>query len=127
MALAKKVKKGGIHYEGKQLVVNSGVGDYVMALIPSTTGHAVNSVSITPDSYGAGDTFALLHVSTTATVGGETIAVIATSVYNLGGGVTVGFDFASLELVDSGESIRFVYTNTATIAMNVYATIECIK
>lgn len=127
MALPKRVKSNGTYYKGHQLVVSSSVGDYVLAIIPSATNHAVNSLSITPDAYGQGDNFKVSHVNTTGTIGGQEVSILAENVYNLGAGVTIGLDFASLELVQPGHSIRFIYTNTATVAMNVYVTLECIK
>jgi hypothetical protein len=63
----------------------------------------------------------------TATVGGNIVTTIATGVYNLGAGVTVALDLATLELIKPGESVRFVYNNVATKAMNVYITIETIR
>ena len=127
MAISKRVKVGGIYYEGFKADVASAAGDYLVAITPSTWGHAVNSVSITPSSFGDGDTFSLVHVDTTATAGGSTVAVIATNLWNLGGGVTINLDFASLELVKPGESIRFAYTNTASVAMTAFLTVESIK
>ena len=126
-ALPKRVKVGGIFYKGFQLVVASNVGDYPIAMVMTTAGHAYNSLSITPDSYGAGDNYAAYVMDTTATTGGKVLETLLDNVYNLGGGVTVNFDFASLQKVDPGNSIKFVYTNTATKAMNVYITAECIK
>ena len=127
MAIGKRVKVGGTFYQGFKTDIASTPGDYFVALVPSTWGHAVNGISITPRSYGDGDTFSLVHMDTTATVGGTAIAVIATNVYNLGGGVTINLDFASLELVRPGGSIRFIYTNTASIAMTTFITVESIK
>ena len=121
------MKVGGIYYEGFKADVASAAGDYLVALVPSTWGHAVNSISITPSSYGADDYFSLVHVDTTATAGGSAVAVIATNLWNLGGGVTINLDFASLELVKPGESIRFAYSNSASVAMTVFVTVESIK
>lgn len=127
MALPKRVKSGGSFYEGYKLDVATASGDYPIAIIPSNTSFAVNGVSITPSSTGDGDYFSLLHVNTTATVGGGTVAILATNVYNIGGGVSIMLDFASLELVKPGESLRFVYHNTASQPMMVYVTVESIK
>ncbi len=127
MAIAKRVKVGGSYYKGHKLVVSSSVGDYVLSIIPSTTGCAVNGLSITPASYGAGDYFGVYHVDNTATAGGTTISILAENVYNIGGGITIMLDFASLELLNVGESLRFIYTNTATVATEVVVTSEVIK
>jgi len=127
MALAKRVKVGGSLYKGYSLVVSSAVGDYVLAIIPTTKDFAMNGITVTPDSYGAGDYFGLLHMGTVATAGGTPITTLAETVYNLGAGVTIMFDFASLELVKPGESVRFVYHNVATKAMNVYVSVETVR
>lgn len=127
MALPKRVKVGGVYYKGYKLVVSSATGDYVMAVLPTTSGHAVNSFAITPDTYGAGDNFTIQHVSTTATSGGDVLATLVDGVYNLGAGITVSFDFAAMELVDPGHSIRFIYSNVSSLATNVYITQEVIK
>jgi len=127
MALSKRVKVGGSFYKGYQLPVASATGDYLLAICPTTNNFAVNGVSVTPSSDGEGDYFSIAHVDTTATAGGNTIALLATSVYNLGGGITIGLDFATLELVNPGESLRFTYTNVATKAMTAFITVETIK
>ena len=127
MALGKRVKVGGSFYMGHKLSIASGTGDYLLAIIPTTRDFAVNGISITPSSNGDGDYFSLEHVDTTATAGGSVVALLATSVYNLGGGVTISLDFASLELIKPGESLRFTYTNVATKAMNAFVTVETIK
>ena len=127
MALPKRVKSGGSFYQGYPLFVASDTGDYLLAICPATNNFAVNGISITPSSDGEGDYFSIAHVDTTATAGGKTVALLATSVYNLGGGITIGLDFASLELVNPGESLRFTYTNVATRALTVFVTVETIK
>ena len=127
MALPKRVKVGGSHYKGHKLDVASASGDYPIAILPSNTSFAANGVSITPDSAGLNDYYGLEHVDTTATVGGNVVAVLATNVYNIGGGITVTLDFATLELVKPGESLRFTYHNTASVAMPVYVVVESIK
>ena len=127
MALPKRVKEGGIYYVGYKLDVLSASGEYPIALIPSTKAHAINAVSITPNSAGLGDTFALAHVDTTATTGGKVIKQIATSVYNVGGGITISLDFAAMQLMNLGDSLRFTYMNTASVAMPVYITVEAIR
>ncbi len=126
MALPKRVKAGGIRYYGYKLDVASAAGDYPLALIPSITGCAVNGLSITPDSAGLNDRVDVAHVTTTATTGGTVIKQIATGLYNLGGGITVSLDFASMQMLDAGDSIRLTYVNTASVAMPVYVTVEAI-
>ena len=126
-AMPKRVKEGGVYYVGYKLDVASASGQYPIALTPSTTHYAINAVSITPDSAGANDNFALAHVDTTATTGGRVIKQIATSIYNVGGGITISLDFAAMQLMSPGESLRFTYTNTASVAMPVYITVEAIR
>ena len=84
-------------------------------------------MSVTADSYGAGDKYFIYHMDTVATVGGTIIKTLAEDIYNLGGGISIMHDFATLELVAPNESIRFVYQNVATTAMSVYVTIETIR
>jgi len=127
MAIGKRVKVGGSYYKGHKLTVSSTVGDYVLAIIPSTTGCAVNGLSITPASYGSGDYFGVYHVDNTATSGGSVLQTLAENIYNIGGGISVMLDFASLELLNQGESLRFIYTNAATVATDVFVTSEVIK
>lgn len=127
MALPKRVKLGGSFYEGYKLDVASASGDYPIAILPSNTSFVANGISITPDSAGTNDYFGLDHVNTTATVGGTVIKALATSIYNIGGGITISLDFATLENVKSGESLRFTYHNTASQAMPVYITIESVR
>jgi len=124
MALPKRTKEGGIRYYGYKIDVASTPGSYPVALIPSTTNCAVNGLSVTPDSAGTYDYFDVAHVDTTATTGGKVIKQIATNVYNIGGGITVTLDFAALQMLDAGNSIRVTYVNTASIAMPVYITVE---
>ena len=66
-------------------------------------------------------------MDTTATSGGRVIKQIATNIHNRGGGITLSFDFAALQLMSTGESLRFTYVNTASVAMPVYITVEAIK
>jgi hypothetical protein len=127
MALGKKVKVGGSFYKGHRLSVASSTGEYLLAIIPTTANFAVNGLSITPTSNGDGDYFGVTHVDTTATAGGNLISILATNMYNLGGGITIGLDFATLELVKPGESLRFSYYNTATQAMTVFVSVETIQ
>lgn len=127
MALGKRVKIGGSFYKGYKLDVASATGEYLLAIVPTNADFAMNGISVTPGTNGDGDFFSIDHVSTTATSGGTLIAPLAERVYNLGGGITVSLDFASLELIKPGESVRFSYTNVATKAMTVFVTIETIK
>ena len=127
MALPKRVKTGGIYYKGHKLAVSSAPGSYVLAVIPSTTQCAVNAVSVTPDSGGTDDYFDIAVMNTTAASGGTVVKQIATGIYNRGGGISLGFDFAALQLMDIGDSLRITYVNVASIAMPVYITVEAIK
>ena len=124
MALPKRTKQGGIRYYGYKLDVSSAAANYPIALIPSSTSCAVNGVSVTPDSAGANDYFDVAHVSTTAATGGMIVKQIATGIYNLGGGITVSLDFASMQMLDAGDSIRVTYVNSASVAMSVFITVE---
>ena len=124
MALPKRTKEGGIRYYGYKLDVASTPGDYPIALVPSQTNCAVNGLSVTPDSAGANDYFDVAHVDTTGATGGKIIKQIATGVYNIGGGITISLDFAAMQMLDSGDSVRVTYVNTASVAMPVYITIE---
>lgn len=126
MAISKRVKTGGIRYKGYKLDVLSASAEYPIAIIPSTTGHGVNGLSVTPDSGAIGDYFDVTYVDTTAAIGGTIIKQIATSIYNIGGGITIQLDFAAMQIVDSGNSLRVVYANTASVAMPVYITVEAI-
>ena len=127
MALPKRVKEGGIYYKGYRLSVLSATGDYIIAINPSNTNCAVNGMSITPDSAGAGDTFAVAHYDNTATTGGRLIKQIATGIYNVGGGITISLDFAAMQMMSPGESLRLTYSQTASTAMPVYVMVEAIK
>jgi hypothetical protein len=127
MALPKRVKLGGSYYKGYALSVGAPTGDYPLAIISGTRDYVVNGISVTPDKYGAGDYFGLVHVNTTAGTGGVVLATLAENVYNLGAGVSIQLDFATLENVKKGESLRFVYTNVAGTAMSVYLTAESIR
>lgn len=127
MALPKRTKQGGIYYQGFLLSVASASGEYPVALTMTAGKCAINGISITPDSHGSLDYFDIAHMDTTGTTGGTVIKQIATGIHNRGGGISLGFDFASLQMVDAGESIRFTYVNTASVAMPVYITVEAIK
>lgn len=127
MALPKRVLNGGTLYDGKTLPVSSSVGDYVMAIRPSTTNFAVNGISITPNSSGSGDTFILQHVDTVATVGGKILFTLINSVANQGAGVTIAFDFPTIQKIETDQSLRFIYTNAATVAMEIHTITEVIR
>ena len=129
MPLPKRVKEGGIFYLGNKITVASAAGDYPIALTPTggTKAGAIVGLSVTPDSSGLFDYFDVAYVNTTGATGGKIVKQIATSVYNLGGGITISLDFAAMQLIDIGESIRVTYVNTASIAMPVYITVEAIK
>ena len=127
MALSKKVKNGGVLFVGNALVVNSAKGDYVMAIIPSLTSNAVNGIAVTPSSAGVGDTFVLNHVDTTAVSGGILVKELIKDVNNIGGNHSLNFDFATLEMVKPGESLRFIYTNASSQAMDVHTITEVIR
>lgn len=127
MPIPKRVKEGGIYYQGHKIDVLSASGNYTIAVVPSSTSCAVCAVSITPDSGGDGDYIDIAHVTTTATSGGNVVKQIATGIHNRGGKITLGFDFSAMQLMATGESLRFTYVNTASIAMPVYITVEAIK
>lgn len=120
MALPKLVKSGGSFYKGYELLVSSAPGEYVLNIVQPTTG-AVNSLSVIPDTYGAGDTFKLEHLATTT---GPLKFVLAESIYNPGANVATLFDFPAYQNVGGGESFRLTYTNTATQAVAVHVIIE---
>lgn len=120
MALQKRVKQGGSFYKGYELTVSSKAADYVVDM-KETRGAAVNSISITPDGYGAGDKFQLEHMNSGTT---KTIVLMADDIYNPGANVATMFDFPALEMMDAGDVLRFTYTNVASEAMNVHLVVE---
>ena len=120
MALPKKVKRGGSYYKGYELIVSTAAGDYTLDMT-ETSGAVANSMSIIPDAYGTGDTFTVSHLSSDTT---KTVAVIADSIYNPGANVPTLFDFPAYEQMDANEVLRLVYTNTATVALNVHVIVE---
>ncbi len=127
MAIPKRVKEGGIYYQGFKIDVLSASGQYPIAITPSTTSCAILGLSVTPDSNGSNDYFNVEYVATTGSIGGTVIKQIATNLYNIGGGVTVSLDFSAMQLIGSGESLRVTYVNTASVAMPVFITVEAIK
>lgn len=118
MALQKQVKTGGTYFKGHSLAINSASGDYTL-VITNTAGAALNGVSICPDKYGAGDTFALKHMNDVAGTG-SVVSIMAEGIYNMGANAAVALDFPSLQLINNTQSLKFIYTNTASVAMNVY-------
>lgn len=83
----------------------------------------MNSVSMTPDAYGSGDTMKLQHMNDPAGTG-NCLAILGEDIYNVGRNASVALDFPAAELVNAGESVLFTYTNTASIAMNVHILVE---
>lgn len=122
MALPKRVKVGGGYYKGYKCVVSSASAAYSTVIV-NTAGAAMNALSVTPDEYGAGDTMKIIHYND-ASGTGTILAVIAEDVYNVGKNASIMFDFPAAELVKNGESVKFTYTNTASVAMNVYLIAE---
>ena len=122
MALPKLVKVGGSYVKGYLVPISSAPGDYTL-VINNTNGIALNSLSVTPDVYGAGDTFSLHHMSD-ASGTGSVVAVLAQSVYNIGANVSVCLDFPAMQRISTDQSVKFIYNNTATKAMNVYLITE---
>ena len=122
MALSKRVKIGGAYYKGYVCVVSSTPGNYT-TVITNTSGAAINGVSITPDDYGALDTMKVEHFNDSVGTG-SCLAILAEDIHNVGANSGILLDFPSMELVNSGESIKFTYINTASVAMNVYLIAE---
>lgn len=124
MAIPKAVKVGGAYYKGYKCAVASASGDYSTVIV-QTSGIAINGISIVPDQYGAGDTMKLQHMDD-ASGTGNIVAILAEDMYNQGAYAGVNLDFTALEKVDNGECIKFIYHNTASVAMNVYLIAEFI-
>jgi len=124
MALAKRVKVGGAHYQGYAVAVASASGDYSQVIV-QTSGMAVNSISITPSAYGAGDTWNLIHYNDIAGTG-AIVAVLAQDINNMGKNASIMLDFPTAEKVDAGECLLFNYTNTASIAGTVFLVVESV-
>lgn len=123
MAIAKRVKVGGSHYKGYKLTVSAGTGSYALDMVLANSKQAViNAVTITPDTYGAGDYFKLEHLS--AASGGVLLRTLAETVYNIGAGVSIMFDLSALEDIKPDESLRLTYVNVAGTAMSVYVVVE---
>ena len=122
MALPKRTRIGGGYYRGYMCTVNAASGSYV-ALIVNTSGAAINGMSVTPDGYGSGDSMKIEHWDDVGGTG-NILAILAEDIYNQGAGSPIMFDFPAMELVNSGECIKFTYINTASVAMNVYLIAE---
>lgn len=111
---------GGAYYKGYKLTVNAGAGPYVLNMTLDTKACAANSITVIPDTYGAGDHFKLEHTNAADVV----IALLASTVYNVGKSVAWHFDFPSLELLDAEHKFKLTYTNVAGEAMTVYTCLE---
>ena len=122
MALTKRIKVGGSYYKGYKCTVGAGPGDHTLVIAPGRNG-AINSISVTPDGYGIGDTMSLKHYSD-ASATEDILAILAEDIYNAGKGATVSLDLPAAEKVNSDESLLFTYTNVAGVAMNVYIIVE---
>ena len=124
MALGKRVKVGGAYYRGYYCIVSSTPGNYT-TLITNTSGAAINGMSITPDDYGVLDKMKVEHFSD-ADGTGSCMAILAEDIHNAGANSGILLDFPAMELVNPGESIKFTYVNTASVALNVYLIAEFI-
>jgi hypothetical protein len=122
MALTKRIKVGGGYYRGYVCSVASASGNYT-TVIANTSGAAINGISITPDQYGALDKMKVEHMNDAAGTG-STLAILAEDIYNVGRNAAIMLDFPAAELVNNGESVKFTYINTASVAMNVYLIAE---
>lgn len=124
MALPKHIKVGGGYYRGYKLSVSASPGEYSQ-VINNTSGAAMNSLAITPDGYGVGDIMRVEHFNDVSATG-RVLAILAESVHNAGAHSSILLDFPAAELVNNGESIKFTYVNTASVALNVYLIAEYI-
>lgn len=123
MALPKKIKIGGGYYKGYKCAVAAGAGAY-STLITNASGAAMNSLSITPDFYGGGDTMTITHYAD-AGGAGKVLAILGEVLHNVGAHSAISLDFPAAELVDSGQSVKFTYTNSAgTASGSVYLIAE---
>jgi len=120
MALNKRVKQGGSYYKGYELVVPATGGNYVLDM-KELSSAAVNSISMTPDNYGAGDKFQLEHLNSSTT---RTLVMMAKDIYNPGANISTMFDFPALEMMDAGDVLRFTYVNAAGSAINMHLVVE---
>ena len=122
MALPKRVKSGGSYYKGYKLVVSAATGDYVLNMTESIQS-VINGITITPDTYGAGDTIKLEHLSAT----NATLQTIAETIYNPGSNTSIQLDFSALEQMEVNETLRLTYTSVAGLALNVYTILEKVR
>ena len=120
MALNKAVKVGGSLYKGYELLVTATTGDHVIAMT-ETAAASVNSISVTPDTYGSGDNFKLEHITSDSSL---TLALLAETIYNPGKNVAVMFDFPALERVDAGEIFKLTYSNVSTDSKAMHIIVE---
>jgi len=128
MAIAKRCRdEGGSFYKGYKLTVSAGTGDYVLDMIISDKGCAVNGITVTPDAAGVGDYFKLEHLDADGVAITKNEGILAETIYNMGKYVSIKFDLVSLEMFDVGHKLRLTYTNAAGVAMNVYTIVERIK
>jgi len=119
MSLSKSVKIGGSYYKGYELLVSAATGAYVLDMTLDTA-CMINSVSVTPDTYGAGDTFELRHMSSS----GQQLALLMETVYNPGKNIAIGFDFPAMEDMKANESLRITYNNVYGNALAVHVVVE---
>ncbi len=122
MALNKRVKIGGGYYKGYKCIVSSTPGSYT-TIIANTSGAAVNGITITPDEYGPLDTMKIEHFDDVAGTG-RCMAILAEDIHNAGAGSSIILDLPAAELIDNGQSLKFTYVNTASVAMNIYLIAE---
>ena len=113
MAVDKRVKTGGSYYKGFELIIGTTAGAHVLDMLPTGAIQAgavcINSLSITPDQYGVGDTMEVSHMNSGTT---KTLFILAENIYNLGAGLSVSFDFPAFESMASGEPLRLTYTKS---------------
>jgi len=119
MALNKSVMRGGSYYKGYELIVSAAPGAYVLDMALDVN-CVINSTSVTPDAYGAGDTFELRHMDSS----GKQVALLGESIYNAGKNIAIMFDWPALEEMRANESLRLTYNNTAGSALNVHVIVE---
>ena len=122
MAIAKQVKVGGAFYKGEKLTVSASPGEYTKFMTISSGGCAINSVAIVPSKNGAGDHFALSHVSNAT--GGDTKATLAENIFNIGALVPINLDFIAMEKMAANEALKLSYTNVAAVSMEVFILVE---
>lgn len=119
MALQKYVKIGGSYYKGETLSVSSTPGDYVLNMTFAAAG-AASALTVIPNEYGPNDTIAVEHIASN----GSVIHTLATDIPNVGRNAAWKLDFPAIHKIANGDSIRLTYTNTATVAMTVFAVLE---